>query len=353
MNRRPRLGLIGLGRLGAFHAENLVTRVARAELAVICDVDGARAGTLGAQLGVPWTDSIDEVVGDPSLDGIVIATPTATHVDLVERAAQARKHIFCEKPIALTLDDTLRAISAAQTADVLLQVGFHRRFDPDFERAKARIAAGDVGRPHLLRVSHRDMHAPEPGTYLHNDGDLFLDAMIHDFDTARWLVGEVEEVTTHATAVVDPQFARDGDADHAVVVLRFENGALGIIDNSRSAGYGYECSAELIGSKATLRIGMERSGGLRWLTAGKATGDCARDHTERHPVAYVRELEGFAAAIFDRPRSYVTPQDALAAFEISLAATRSHDQRRSVRVGCADERSSAVVRDTRPGVEVG
>jgi predicted dehydrogenase len=333
MNRRPRLGLIGLGRLGAFHAENLVTRVARAELAAICDVDGARAGMLGAQLDVAWTDSVDELVGNRSLDGIVIATPTSTHVDLVERAARAGKHIFCEKPIALTLDDTLRAISAAHAGDVLLQVGFHRRFDPDFERAKARIAAGDVGRPYLLRVSHRDMSAPEPGTYLQNDGNLFIDAMIHDFDTARWLVGEVEEVTTHATAVVDPQFARDGDADHAVAVLRFENGALGVIDNSRSAGYGYECSAELIGSMATLRIGTERSGGFRWLTAGKAADDYSGNHTERHPVAYVRELEAFAEAISHNAPSPVPGGDALAAFQLSLAATRSHNEGRRAKPG--------------------
>lgn len=332
MNPRPKLALIGLGRLGNFHARNLAERVARAELATVCDLDSARAKAVGDECGVGWTAAPEDTLGDPSITGVVIAAPTSAHADLVERAAGAGKHVFCEKPLALTLDDTQRAIDAARAAGVLLQIGFHRRFDPDFRLAKTKIAAGELGQPYLLRLSHRDMQAPEPGSYLANDGNLFVDAMLHDFDSARWLVGEVEEVTVNATAVADPRFANDGDVDHAVAVLRFQNGALGVIDNSRAAGYGYECSAEVIGSDATIRIDQERWGGLRWLTPGLAHDRYAPDHTHRHPFAYIEELDQFARAISQGLPSPVPGEDAYAALEISLAATRSHQEGRAAHV---------------------
>jgi myo-inositol 2-dehydrogenase/D-chiro-inositol 1-dehydrogenase len=331
MRAKPQIALIGAGRLGAFHANNLARRVCVAELAAVCDVDAERAREVATALRVPWTGSTEEIFADASVDAVVIAAPTATHATLVEQAAAAGKHVFCEKPLALTVKECRRAIASVEAADVLLQIGFHRRFDPDFVLARAKVVAGELGKPYLLRISHRDMRAPEPGSYLAFDGNLFVDAMVHDFDTARWLVGEVAEVTTHATAVADARFAAEGDADHAVAVLRFESGALGVIDNSRSAGYGYECSVELIGSEATIRIGQER-GSFRWLTPGCVSSGYAADHTQRHHLAYVSELEQFANALLCGEPSSVSGGDALAALEVSLAATRSHEEGRSIEI---------------------
>jgi inositol 2-dehydrogenase len=330
--RRPvRIGVAGLGRIGRMHAENVAGRTPALELVGVVDVDEELARATGERLGAPPSASYDDLLGNPDLEAVVIATPTGTHAAMVERAAAAGKHVFCEKPISLDLDSTLEAIRAARANDVLLQVGFHRRFDPDWAAASARIRSGELGNVYLFRSTLRDM-SPPPMSYIRHSGGFFVDVAIHDLDAARWLVGEVEEVTAFGAAVSGPAFAELGDVDNAVVVLRFAGGALGVLDESRVAGYGYECSTEVLGSKATVRIGNHRRVNNVWLTPGSAAVDWVHDFTEHFAEAYLRELEDFAAAIRDGRAPSVTGEDGLAAFVLARACDRSRRDGRTVRL---------------------
>jgi predicted dehydrogenase len=330
--RRTRLAVVGLGDLGRVHARNVAERIGTAELAWVVDREPEVARRVAGQLDVAWTDSLERVLADETVHGVVIATSTASHPKLIEQAAGAGKHVFTEKPIGLELATTVAAIDAAKSADVILQVGFHRRFDADFRAAADRIKRGDLGALYFLRIAHRDKLAPAPGTYLETNGPLVVDSMIHDFDSARWLVGEVVEISAHAASVVDPRFAETGDADHAAAVVRFDTGALGIIDNSRQAGYGYECTAEILGSAAGARIFQDGAGDLAWLSEGARVVEFPPDHLARHRAAYVAELEAFAEAIRDGQPSPVPGEEGLAAFRVSLAALTSLQDRRPVHV---------------------
>jgi myo-inositol 2-dehydrogenase / D-chiro-inositol 1-dehydrogenase len=327
--RRARLGLAGLGRIGLLHATNLTGRVNSGELVHVVDADESLARATGERLGVEWSTSYEDLVADPEVDGVVIATPTPLHVEMIELAAANAKHVFCEKPISLDLESTLAAVEAARNAGSLLQVGLHRRFDPDWAAAAERIRAGELGDIYLFRTTLRDRQPP-PLDYIRESGGFFVDVSIHDLDTARWLVGEIEEVTAFGAALSDPKLADAGDIDNAVVALRFAGGALGVIDESRVAGYGYECSTEVVGSRATVRIGDHRRTHNTWLTPGSATVDWVDDFTERFPDAYALELESFAAAILEGRPPVVSGEDALAAFVLAQACDRSFREERTI-----------------------
>jgi len=330
-SERVRLGVVGLGRIGGLHAENLAHRTSSIELVRVVDIDAGLARAAGERLGIDWSTSYEDLLGDRSLDGVVIATPTPTHATMVEQAAAASKHVFCEKPISFDLPSTARALAAARAAGIAFQVGFQRRFDPDHAASAARIAAGELGDVYLFRTTLRDMRPP-PIDYIRGSAGFFVDVTIHDLDAARWLVGEIEEVTAFGAALSDPAFAEVGDVDNAVVALRFASGALGVIDESRVAGYGYESSTEVVGSRATVRIGGHRRFDNVWLTPGSAAVDWVADFTERYREAYLLELEEFAAAIREGRRPAVSGEDGLAAFVLARACERSFREGRTVRV---------------------
>jgi myo-inositol 2-dehydrogenase/D-chiro-inositol 1-dehydrogenase len=329
--RRARLGLAGLGRIGLLHATNLTGRVNAAEVVRVVDADESLARVVGERLNVEWGTSYDDLVSDPDVDGVVIATPTPLHVEMIERAAAAAKHVFCEKPISLDLPSTLAAVDAASDGGIALQVGLHRRFDPDWAAAAERIRAGELGDVYLFRTTLRDKQPP-PLDYIKDSGGFFVDVTIHDLDTARWLVGEIEEVTAFGAALSDEKFVEVDDVDNAVVALRFAGGALGVIDESRVAGYGYECSTEVVGSRATVRIGDHRRTHDVWLTPGSAAVDWVDDFTERFPDAYALELESFATAILEGRPPAVTGEDALAAFVLAQACERSFREGRTIQL---------------------
>jgi myo-inositol 2-dehydrogenase/D-chiro-inositol 1-dehydrogenase len=335
-----RLGAIGLGRMGSLHAENLAGGARGIELVRVVDASEEAARGAGARLGVEWSADPRSVLDDPEIDGVVIATPTRTHVELVEQAADKGKHVFCEKPVSFDAESTERAISAARNAGVVLQVGFHRRFDPDWADATARIRAGELGEVRLFRSSLRDKTAPR-AEFLAGSGGFYVDMTIHDLDTARWMVGEIDEVTAFGAALASPGIAELGDVDNALVVIRFENGALGVIDGSREAVYGYECSTEVMGSKATVRIAEHRRRHSEWLTPGAATSDWVEDFSERFPDAYRLELEAFAQAIRAGTEPEITGEDALAAFVLANACERSRREARTMRL--AHERTATGV----------
>ena len=315
--RRVGIGVAGTGRMGRAHLTNLTERCATAELACVFDADPDRAAAVATEFGVPAVKTFDELV--ERCAAVAIATSTGSHAELVVAAAQAGRPVFCEKPLSLDRATTVSTIEAVEAAGVPLQVGFHRRFDPDWVAAAARIHAGELGDVAFFRTSLRDMTPPDPN-YLSGSGGFFVDVTVHDLDVARWLVGEVVELTAHGAAA-DPAFAALGDIDTAVCVLRFANGALGVIDNSRSARYGYECSTEVMGAHATVRVEAPRP--LEWRTPGLSSYPLARDFQERYPVAYAAELDAFARCVRDGTPPRCTGRDALAAFDLAVAATES------------------------------
>jgi myo-inositol 2-dehydrogenase/D-chiro-inositol 1-dehydrogenase len=309
--RRPRLVVVGLGRIGRLHAANLSGRTASAELAGVVEPLEPLARSVGDLHGVPWSASLDRALDDADVDGVVIAAPTALHVELVELAAAAGKHVFCEKPLGFEVEEAGRAVAAAHAAGVHLQVGFQRRFDPDWLALSAALDGNELGELHLLRCSHRN--AAPPAASL---GDLFVDIAVHDLDAARWLGGEVVEVSARARPV------GDGSAMAAGISVRFESGALGLIDVSRDAGYGFECSAELVGSRATARTGYGHPG-VEVLSDGVARAPLPPDHAHRHSAAYVAELDHFGDLVVDGASPRATGEDAVAALGLALAAARS------------------------------
>lgn len=332
ITNRIRVAQIGLGRIGTFHAETLATRVPGAELALVVDSDSGRAELHGRRLGVAWSTDLDEALRDDSIDAVVIATPTPLHAAMVEASAAAGKHIFCEKPLSLDQAIARAAIAAAHDAGIRFQVGFHRRFDPDFRAVKALIDDGSVGDIRFFRATCRDMVAPSLD-YLRGCGGIFADVTLHDFDVARWLVGEVAEVYAIGAALSDPAIAEiAGDVDNALVSLRFANGALGVIDNSRASAYGYETSLEIMGSRSTLRIGQgaQRVTNVEVLRGAAIGADIGTDFVARFAEGYVGAIEAFVEAIRNGQDPSPTGADAEAAFALALAAQRSMIERRPV-----------------------
>lgn len=322
--KRVPVGLAGLGRMGRLHAGNLASRCAAAGLACVYDADPAVAAAVAAELDVPWTGSYDGLL--EACEAVVVATSTASHAELTTRAAAAGRHVLCEKPVSLDRDATVAVIEAAERAGIVFQVGFHRRFDPDWAAVAARIHAGELGEVTLLRTSLRDMTPPDPA-FLSTSGGFFADVTVHDLDVARWLVGEVVEVTAHGSAA-DPAFAAAGEIETCVVVLRFANGALGVIDNSRSARYGYECSTEVMGTLATARVDAPH--GHEWRTPGRAAYGLPRDFAERYPQAYAAEVDAFARCVRAGTDPLVTGRDALAASDLAAACDESWRTGRTV-----------------------
>lgn len=320
---RARLGVVGLGRMGAVHVANLAGACPSAELVACTDADTALAAAVGERYGVKVAPDLEALLADDGLDGVVIATPTPTHADAALAAAAAGVPTFCEKPISLERAATLAVVEAFESAGVLLQVGFNRRFDATVADTARRVRDGELGAPYLLRISQRDQ-SPPPMNFLASSGGIFLDMGIHDFDLARFLVGDIVRVHALGTALSDPGFAALGDADTALVTLEFANGALGVVDLSRVAGYGYESSAELMGEKATVRLEMPPAFLAEWRRNNEAARPLLSSYDRRYGPAFVAELEAFAQAVRAGTPSPVSGREALAAFDVALAATAAH-----------------------------
>jgi myo-inositol 2-dehydrogenase/D-chiro-inositol 1-dehydrogenase len=318
--------------MGRFHAENLAGRVPLAKLVRVVDANEDVARSFSEVVdGVDWSADYGDLLDDPDIDAVVIVTPTPFHAEMIEAAAAAGKHVFCEKPISLDPHRTREVADAARAAGVKLQVGFHRRFDPDYRIAQQRISEGEIGRVYLFRTSSRDPRSPS-FDFLRTSGGLFADFSLHDFDLARWLVGEVEEVTAVGAALSDPEYDAIEDLDNAVIVLRFSEGALGVLDNSRVSGYGYECSSEVMGSLETLRIESRKRVGPEVLTPEVSRQVFLARDVDRWAAAYLGELEAFVRAVAMDQKPEVGAEDDIAAVTIAWAAARSYREGRTVRV---------------------
>ena len=336
------LGVCGLGRIGRRHAENLAERVPGARLARVHDAASDVARAIGEELGVPWSDDVEALLTDPEVKGVVICSPTGTHAEMVARTAAAGRAVFCEKPLAPRVAETRAAVVAAREAGVALQMGFQMRFDPDLVELRDR--AGAVAPLRLLRASLRDREAP-PLAYLRASPGLLHDAAVHLLDFARWLMGEVEEVSAFAAQPLDPDVIAAGDVDTTVCVLRFADGTLGVLDDARVGGYGFESGVELSGFGGALRVDGGRRSDVVALHALGRSSENAQGFLERWRVAYERELGAFADCIRHDTPPVVDGEDGVAAAVLCDAALLSLRERRSVRVdelaGAAAPRAAA------------
>ena len=333
-----KVGIIGAGRIGRLHAENLVHRIPGAEVVAVADVMEEAARKLTAELGIPHAfGEPSPIFKDPEIDAVLICSSTDTHAQFIEQAAQAGKHIFCEKPIALELERIDRALAAVERAGVILQVGFNRRFDPSFAEARRLVQSGAIGKPHVIKITSRDP-APPPIDYVKVSGGIFLDMTIHDFDMARFLMGEeVVEVFASGAVLVDPKIGEVGDVDTAVVTLRFASGALGVIDNSRRAVYGYDQRVEMFGERGMVRVENPKP---HQAVVSDAQGDHAPPllhfFVERYTESYVRELEDFLACVREGKAPPVTGLDGKIPVVMGYAAKKSLDEGRPVRLSEID-----------------
>ena len=333
MSAPLKMGVIGLGRMGQLYARTLATQVSGVHLYAVADV-GEQARTLVAgEFGVSYAFSdAYELMALPELDAVVIATPTSTHYDLVIAAASAGKAIFCEKPLALTLEETYAASEAVARADVPLQIGFMRRFDAGYQKAKTLIDGGLIGSPVTFKSLSRDPFCPR-SQYAspEQSGGLIFDMAIHDFDLARWLVGsEVERVTAEGALLVCKDLEAVGDIDNALINLRFMSGALGNVEVSRNAFYGYDIRTEILGSEGAVMIGVHQYTPVVLFTRAGAQHDVTPYLMERFGDAYGAQLQHFVDCLNSGQSPSVGAADALAACEIGVAATRAYKTGRSI-----------------------
>lgn len=331
--KRLRIGLIGAGRMGQVFAHTLAFTVPQAELMAVADAGGQTAREVAARFGLPAAyDDYRRMLAGEDLAAVVVASPTHTHVEIIKAAAACGLHVFSEKPLALDLAGCSEAIAAASAAGVKLQVGFMRRFDPAYKMAKEKIAAGVIGEPVMFKSTGRDPYRTSlEFARRESSGGLILDMGIHDFDLARWLLGvEVERVSSEGGCLVYPELQEVGDIDNAIINLKFANGALGNVDLSRNAVYGYDIRTEVLGSDGALQIGRLQQTATLVLTRQGVTHDTLPYFMERFGEAYAAEIRDFVACVLeDRPPA-VSGEDARAAAAIGLAATRSLDEGRPV-----------------------
>jgi len=344
LKNKLNIGIIGAGRIGKVHAETIAFRLPEAVPAAITDLNPAAARDLASRCGIAKiAESSDDILADPRIDAVLICSSTDTHSDLVVAAARAGKHIFCEKPIDHTLEKIDRALDAVAKAGVKLQVGFNRRFDANFERVRKAVASGEIGKPHLMHIISRDP-APPPISYVKVSGGMFLDMTIHDFDMARFLIGdEVEEIYTAGAVMVDSEIGKAGDLDTALVVLRFKNGVIGTIDNSRKAVYGYDQRVEILGSAGAISTGNCYPNQAVISTATSVSRDLPLNFfMDRYTDSFVSEMRAFVEAVLHDKPTPVTGRDGRIPVVMALAARRSYDEHRPVKLAEIDVREQAV-----------
>ncbi len=334
MNQRIGIGLIGAGRIGKRHAENIATRIAGASLVAVADVNEQAAESTAVRWGAESAHSdYRPLLEDPAIQAVAICSASDTHTQAIQDAASAGKHIFCEKPIGHDLSQIDQALAAVEAAGVRLQIGFNRRFDPSFRRLKELLVDGRIGQPQLLRITSRDPEPP-PADYLQAWGGIFLETTIHDFDMARWLVGsEVTEIYVAGDALVVPDFRSTGDVDTAVITLRFASGALGTIDNSLRAVYGYDQRIEVFGSDGMLAAGNKYPDAT---TLSDSTGVHASRplyfFLERYTESFQIEMEEFVACVIEDKPTPVEGQEGRIPIVMALAAQLSLEEGRPVKL---------------------
>jgi len=325
MRKEVNLGVIGLGRIGKLHVHNIITQIPDAKLVGVTDIIEDPLAEISQKYEIPIIEKdYHYLLDNTQIDAVIICSSTDTHAQIIIEAALAGKHIFCEKPIALDLADIDKALSEVKKSGVKLQIGFNRRFDPSFRKAREMVKSGKIGEPHIVRVTSRDP-APPPMEYIKVCGGIFLDMMSHDFDMIRYLLDEeIKELIAVGNCLVDPEISRYNDVDTAIVTFQYKNGAWGTIDNSRKAIYGYDQRIEVFGSKGCIQVGNRK------LTEVFLSGeDGTRSDKpvyfflERYNESYIEEIKHFIDCIQKDKEPSVTGFDGKIAVKMGYAAKDS------------------------------
>ncbi|WP_246637622.1 inositol 2-dehydrogenase [Crassaminicella profunda] len=325
MGKKMKVGIIGAGRIGKVHSQSIMNHIPEVEIKAISDVYLEGAKEWAEKMGIPTaTQDYKEILNDPEIDAVLICSSTDTHAQISIEAARAGKHIFCEKPVDLSVAKVEAVLEEVKKAGVKFQVGFNRRFDHNFSKVKELIDGGKVGDLHIVKITSRDP-APPPAEYVKVSGGMFLDMTIHDFDMARFLVGsEVEEVYVSAAVRVDPAIGEAGDVDTAVINLKFADGTICVIDNSRKAAYGYDQRVEVFGSKGKVEIANDTpSSAILSTEEGVFSEKPKYFFLERYMDSFVDEMKEFMDAVLNEKEVPVTGIDGLKPVLIGLAAKES------------------------------
>jgi len=333
------IGVLGVGEMGRRHAENLRHLVPQARLVAVADIDGARAKRAAEELEIEHAySSLDAMLERADIDAVLIATPDRFHAQSICIAAQAKKDILCEKPLALTLQDAHSALRAVAQAGVRLQIGFMRRYDPAYAAAMARIEDGEIGTPVLFKSIGRDKDMPPFSAYQSNvNGMVFYNNTIHDFDLARWMMrDEVTEVHAYTTVAIRPEVAQFGDVVASVVNLKFQNGAIGNVESYVQAIYGYDVRTEIVGSRGSIFVGSLHQHSAIFLSAKGKTEPVADHFLNRFADAYLAEVRDFVDNVLKERPVTVSGTDGMRALEIAFAAEASHLSGQGSKVQCGE-----------------
>ncbi|OWY17486.1 inositol 2-dehydrogenase [Thioclava sp. JM3] len=317
-----KIGLLGAGRIGQVHAVNIAGHAGSA-LVAVSDVNAEAARALAAKFGANVASS-EEIIADPEIDAVLVATSTDTHSDLIEKATAAGKAVLCEKPVDLSLERAKACLEVVSKTGQPVMIGFNRRFDPNFGALRAALQAGEIGKPELLSVTSFDP-APPPVSYIKVSGGLFRDMMIHDFDMTNFIMDSAPvSVRAVGSSIVDPAIGRAGDVDTAVVTLTYADGRIAVIKNSRRAVYGYDQRVEILGSEGLLSAAnMLENTVSKSTVAGVSSAKPTYFFLERYMPAYAAEWDVFVTALAEGRPMPVTLEDGVAALAMAEAATKS------------------------------
>jgi len=333
--RKLGVGVLGVGEMGKRHAENIRRLVPEARLVAVADASADRARQVAAELEIENSyGSLEALLECKDLDAVLIATPDKFHAQAIGIAARSGKDILCEKPLALNIADARAALEAVSKAQVRLQIGFMRRYDPAYAAAMKRIEGGEIGTPVIFKSVGRDKDEPPLAAYQSNlNGMVFYNNTIHDFDLARWLMrDEVSEVHSYTTVAIRPEVARYSDIVAGVVNLQYRNGAIGNVESYVQAVYGYDVRTEIVGSKGSILIGSLRQAPTTFLTALGGVQTLADHFLTRFQDAYLAEVRDFVQNILHERPLRVSGDDGMRALAIAVAAEKSHLQKTAVKV---------------------
>jgi myo-inositol 2-dehydrogenase/D-chiro-inositol 1-dehydrogenase len=333
--KKVKVGLIGAGRIGRLHGTNLAHSVAEADLAAVADpylTDAAKEWA--AEMGIEKVyDDPAKVLADPEIEAVFICSSTNTHADLIKRAAKAGKNIFCEKPIDTKLDRIREALDAVREANVKLQVGFVRRFDHNHKKVHDVVASGRLGAPNVVKVTSRDPDH-QSMDYIKVSGGIYMDMTIHDFDMVRYLAGSnATEITAYGAALSGAGYDKYDDVDTTIVMMKFENGALGVIDNSRAAHYGYDQRTEVMCDRGCVQAANDLNDTAMISSAERV--EIAKPQwffLERYNQAFIDEERAFLQAILNNTETPVGSEDGIEPVKMAIAAAKSLKEGRPVKL---------------------
>lgn len=331
--KKLNVGIIGAGRIGQVHAKSITYHIPQAKIVAISDIYYEGAKRVAESLGIPNAyEDYHEILNNPEIDAVLICSSTDTHADIAVEAAEAGKHIFCEKPVDLTVAKIKKVIAAVEKAGVKLQIGFNRRYDHNFAEIKRLANDGKLGKLQTIKITSRD---PEPPSidYVKVSGGIFLDMTVHDFDMARFIGGEVEEVYANAAVTVDEAIGEAGDVDTALIALKFKNGAIGVIDNCRKACYGYDQRLEVFGTGGQASAANDTPTNVSYINEnGNMTDKPLYFFLERYMQSFTDEMMEFINAVQNDEQTKTTVNDGLEALRLGLAAKLSVKEHRPVKL---------------------